>query len=176
MSLLQNNEMRLRALEPEDLDRLYHWENDSALWSVSNTLAPYSQYVLREYIAESRRDIYELKQLRLMIEITAEHKTIGMIDLFDFDPHNRRAGVGILIDPACQQNGWATEALRLLIEYAFSFLKLHQLYAHIPETNVRSRSLFLRCGFNETGCLADWITTEEEGYEDVIVVQLQNPS
>lgn len=175
MSLLQNDEIRLRALEPEDLDRLYRWENDSTLWSVSNTLAPYSQYVLREYIAESRRDIYDLKQLRLMIEITAEQKTIGMIDLFDFDPHNRRAGVGILIDPACQQKGWATEALRLLIGYAFSFLKLHQLYAHIPATNERSRSLFLRCGFKETGCLTDWITADE-GYEDVIVMQLQHPA
>ncbi|MDL2282009.1 GNAT family N-acetyltransferase [Parabacteroides sp. OttesenSCG-928-G06] len=174
MPLLQNEQIRLRALEPEDLPLLYRWENDTTAWSVGNTLAPYSQHVLREYIIESRQDIYTLKQLRLMIEVIAEKQTIGMIDLFDFDPHNRRAGVGILIDPDWQQNGWATEALKLLIDYAFSFLKLHQLYAHIPESNEASNRLFTHCGFRETGRLSDWITTEE-GYEDVIIRQLRNP-
>ena len=108
-----------------------------------------------------------------MVDLIEEGKTIGMVDLYDFDPYHRRAGVGILIDPLSQKKGLATEALNLLITYAFSFLKLHQLYAHIPETNEASIHLFTRCSFTKTGVLKDWITSEK-GYTDVIVMQRIN--
>ena len=39
MALLENERVCLRALEPEDLELLYRWENDSELWEVGNTLA-----------------------------------------------------------------------------------------------------------------------------------------
>lgn len=52
--LLSNDRVRLRALEPEDLELLYRWENDPELWEVGNTLAPYSRYILKEYIAGRR--------------------------------------------------------------------------------------------------------------------------
>lgn len=173
MALLENKHIRLRALEPEDLSVLYRWENNSDLWSVGSTLAPYSQYVLREYIVESRRDIYEIKQLRLIIEKCEAKEAIGIIDLFDFDPHNQRAGVGILLDPDYQGNGWATDALNLLVEYAFSFLKLHQLYVHIPSNNEPSKALFARCGFQTTALLTDWLVAPE-GFKDVCVMQRLN--
>lgn len=173
MALLENERIRLRNLEPEDLDTLYRWENDVSLWRVGNTVSPFSRYVLKEYIAESHRDIYDLRQLRLMIEWQATGVSAGLADLFDFDPHHRRAAVGILVDPRYQQNGLATEALNLLVDYAFSFLKLHQLYAHVPITNKASNALFSRCGFVVTGILSEWITGPE-GYTDVWVMQRLN--
>lgn len=173
MALLKNEHIRLRALEPEDLEPLYHWENNTELWTVGHSVTPYSRYILKEYIAESHRDIFELKQLRLIIEPCITGKAVGMIDLFDFDPHHRRAGVGILLDMDHQGYGLATEALRLLINYSFSFLKLHQLYAHVPVTNEASKKLFSRCGFTTTGTLTDWLVAEE-GYTDILVLQLIN--
>ena len=95
------------------------------------------------------------------------------LDLYDFDPHHRRAGVGILVDPLYQKNGLATEALELLAEYAFSYLKLHQLFVHIPIGNEPSKALFARCGFTVTGILTDWITTKD-GYSDVLTMQKIN--
>lgn len=168
---LADDQIRLRALEPEDLDVLYGWENNSTLWEVGNTLAPFSRYVLRNYIAESGRSIYEVHQLRLMIEWKAERKAIGIVDLFDFDPHANRAACGILLDPEYQGKGWGTRALRLLIRYAFDRLALHQLYAHVPETNLFSQRLFLRCGFQRTGTLKEWIRVAG-GFADVQVMQL----
>ncbi len=175
MALLKNEHIALRALEPEDLAFLYQLENDASLWTVGNTLAPYSRYVLRQYIAESHRDIYELKQLRLIIEMNETGKAIGLIDLFDFDPHHRRSGTGILLDPDYRGNGIATEALLLLSEYAFSFLKLHQLYAHVPVENKPSQALYARCGFTVAGKLIDWLT-DGENYQDVLVMQLFSPN
>lgn len=168
--LLSNDRVRLRALEPEDLDLLYRWENDPELWEVGNTLAPYSRYILKEYIAGSDRSLYETRQLRLMIEERATEASVGIVDLFDFEPHPNRAACGIMLDPDCQGRGLATEAMRLLMEYAYTFLKLHQLYAHIPVANEPSKRLFARLGFVETGVLKDWIRTPG-GYSDVCVMQ-----
>ena len=174
--LLENERIKLRAPEPEDLDSLYKWENDTSLWHLGSTLTPFSRFDLKQYIL-STKDIYEAKQLRLIIEIKQEQdifKTlaaVGTIDLYDFDAHNSRAAVGIMIDKAYQQSGLATEALFLLCKYAFSFLKLHQLYAFIPMKNKPCIKLFKGCGFLEKGTLSDWQQTEE-GYEDVLLVSL----
>ena len=173
MALLVNDKIRLRALEPEDLDLLFHWENDSDLWLVGNTLAPYSRYILKEYIVESGRSIYETHQLRFMIEEIATGKAMGLVDLYDFEPHPNRAGCGILLDRQYQGKGWAPQVMRILIDYAFNFLKLHQLYAHIPIANQPSEKLFARCGFFKVGVLKDWIRTPK-GYSDVMVMQLIN--
>lgn len=173
MALLKNEHIRLRALEPEDLEWLYEWENNADLWRVGHSLTPYSRYILKEYIAESHRDIFDLKQLRLIIEICDTHEAVGMIDLFDFDPHHRRAGVGILVDEAYQGKGIGAEALLLLIDYSFSFLKLHQLYAHMAVNNVSSKNLFSRCGFTVSGTINDWLI-DENGYQDVYLMQRIN--
>jgi len=170
MALLKNDKIQLRALEPEDLDSLYKWENNSSIWSSGNTISPYSRYVLKEYISQSHLTIYDQKQLRLIIELRETSNAIGMVDLYDFDSHNRKAGVGILLDPAYQKNGIATDAVKLLMNYAFSFLKIHQLYAYVGITNEPSKALFLRCGFTISGTLSDWISTEN-GFTDVLILQ-----
>jgi len=173
MALLENEHIRLRALEPEDLDLLYRWENNTDLWTIGHSINPYSRYILKEYIENSHRDIFEVKQLRLVIEYSSTGNAIGLVDLFDFEPYHRHAGVGILLDPEYQGKGLASEALKLLIDYSFSFLKLHQLYANVPVINESSKRLFSHCGFILTGTLVDWITIDKE-YVDVLVMQLVN--
>ena len=68
MKQLSNDKVVLRALEPEDVELLYGWENDSDLWQVSNTLAPFSKYVLTQFIESQMQDIYQTRQMRLVIE------------------------------------------------------------------------------------------------------------
>jgi len=176
MPLLENNRIRLRAPEPEDLELLYGWENDPAIWEIGSTLSPYSRYSLKQYIADAVNDIYERKQLRLIIELKETNTAVGTVDLYDIDPHHRRAGVGILVDTAHQKKGYAKSALNLLIGYAFSFIKLHQLFAFIPINNTRSLRLFEQCDFETMGVLKDWLLTTN-GYMDVAVVScLNNPN
>lgn len=168
--LLENERIRLRALEPEDLDCLYRWENDDRLWAYGSTLSPFSRFVLRQYIENSGQDLFEAKQLRLMIVEKATDLPIGTIDLYDFDPFHLRAGVGILIDAEHQKLGFAREALTLMQGYAFKFLKMNQLYAFIPAMNIASLHLFRSCGFSESGMLRKW-NKASEGLEDVSVYQ-----
>ena len=97
MNALETDIIKLRALEVEDVDILYRWENDPNVWKVSGTMAPFSKYILRRFIEEQRYDIFETRQMRLVIESKSSGKPVGTIDLFDIDPYNRRAGVGVLI-------------------------------------------------------------------------------
>lgn len=157
MLSLKGEHIYLRALEPTDLDFLYAVENNPAIWELSSTTTPYAKHVLQSYLDNAQKDIYEVKQLRLCICSNA-HKTIGLIDLFDFDPSNRRAGMGILIsDIDSRDKGVGTAAIALVTAYAFSVLNLRQLYANILEENTHSIYVFKKMGFLEVGCKKDWI-------------------
>jgi diamine N-acetyltransferase len=150
--------VRLRALEKKDIDTLYEWENDRELWNISCTTAPFSRYVLEQYIENSNLDIYSHGQLRFMIETTAKTPvTVGMVDLYGFEPFHMRAGVGIMIHKSKRQKGYASEALQLLLEYAFGFLNFKQLFCEIPEDNSISLKLFTNEGFEITGLRKEWV-------------------
>lgn len=159
LEILSGAMLRLRAPEPTDIDLLFNWENDSRVWRVSNTLTPYSRHQIEEYVMGARQEIYVARQLRLMIDVkaTSGANPVGAIDLFDYDPFHLRAGVGILIQEESRGKGYAKEALGILIRYAFSFLRLHQLYCNILPTNVASRSLFEDLGFVSCGVKKDWM-------------------
>lgn len=172
--MLTGEKIKLRALEPTDLDVLYQWENDTTIWLVSGTITPFSKLVLKQYIVDTHQDIYTAKQLRLMIELLQEKKPIGCIDLFDFDPKNKRAGIGILIgDTKARNNGYASEALTLLIQYAFTVLDLHQLYANILIENEQSAQLFKKHSFQKIGIKKDWILSDGK-WLDECTLQLIN--
>lgn len=164
--------IRLRALEPEDLELLYEWENDNSYWMLSNTVTPFSKYTLKRYLKNSHKNIYETGQLRLMIDLPENKKTIGTIDLFDFDPFHKRAGLGILIaDKQERGKGYATMALKCLINYSFTTLQLHQLYCNILKTNCESIELFRKLGFSEIGTKKEWIRGSD-CYIDELMFQL----
>lgn len=169
---MKYKQISLRALEPEDLELLYEWENNDAYWNLSNTLAPYSKYTLKRYLRNSHKNIFETGQLRFMIEHIDDKVTIGTIDIYDFDSFHKRAGVGILIaDEAYRRKGYATMALTCLIDYCFRTLQVHQLFCHILANNCESMDLFRKVGFVQTGIKKDWVRTSE-GYLDEYIFQL----
>lgn len=172
---LKGKRVYLRALEPTDLDFLYQLENDTSIWEISGTLKPYSKKVLQGYLDNAHRDIYEVKQLRLCI-CGMDGKAVGLIDLFDFDPKHRRAGVGVVIArPGDRNKGMGSEALSLLCGYAFSVLDLHQLYANILSENLESIQLFEKMGFEKVGVKKQWIRSST-GFKDEIMFQKINDS
>lgn len=169
--LLETKKIRLRALEPSDVELLYQWENNTEIWNVGSTITPFSRQTIRDFIeSASQTDIYAAKQLRLMIDDKESGKTVGTIDLFEFDAHNRRAGIGIFVDEPFQQKQLATNALECLLTYCKSMLLLHQVYVDIPTDNSASIKLFTNAGFSEVGVKKDWLFCESK-FKDVVVMQ-----
>lgn len=169
-SFLQGNRVILRAMEPEDLSFLYMIENNPELWSIGSFTVPYSRFVLKEYIRQSQYDLFADKQLRLMIVRKEDDLVIGTIDITDFVPIHNRGAVGIALLREFRKNGYAAEALGLLCRYAFEFLHLKQLYAHIPADNTDSIRLFSAAGFTHSGVLKHWLRSNGE-YRDALIVQ-----
>jgi diamine N-acetyltransferase len=171
---MKYKDVRLRALEPEDLELLYKWENNDINWSISNTVAPFSRFTLKRYIENSHKNIFETGQQRFMIDHIEDKVTIGTIDVFEFDPFHKRAGVGILIaNESYRRKGYASMALICLIKYCFKTLQLHQLYCNILFDNFISIELFKKQGFVQCGIKKDWVMTSNR-YVDVLMFQLIN--
>jgi len=162
--------IKLRPIEPDDIELLYQWENNMEIWNVSNTKTPYSKYILAEYLKESAKDIYETKQLRLIIQ-NENSAPVGAVDLFDFDPYHMRAGIGILIHGTENRNhGYGSDALNAIFGYAAEVLGLKQLYANIAASNELSIHLFEKTGFEKTGIKKNWLKTLA-GWEDEVLLQ-----
>ena len=162
-SFLMNDRIYLRAVEPEDMDVMYEMENDPSMWDISNFTVPYSRYVLRQYIEGSQCDVGK-----------SEHCILGTIDITDFVPLHSRGEVGIAVHKDYRQQGYASDALKLLCEYAFDFLSLSQLYAHVAVDNENCMRLFTSCGFTQCGLLKNWLQVGG-CYKDAALLQYLNP-
>jgi diamine N-acetyltransferase len=173
--MLESRTIKLRALEPSDVDLLYNWENDSSIWHLSSTLTPFSRFALEQYVMNSHEDLFTTKQLRLMIDLLQDEevKTIGCVDLFDFDPINKRAGIGILVIKEEREKGFASKALDIMINYAFSRLRLHQVYSNVLKGQKASLDLFKKKDFEIIGIKKQWVLFEGE-WIDEYLLQLIN--
>jgi len=162
----------LRAVEPEDLEWVHQWENNTDIWQVSHTLAPFSKYVIHQYLEQAHLDIFEAKQLRLVIELKGCGRPLGAFDLFDLDSFHSRLGLGVLIhDKEDRKKGFAQEALELVLDYCFRTLCLEQVYCNVGSKNEASKKLFSSAGFKLVGIKRNWLKTYR-GWEDEEMFQL----
>lgn len=174
-------DIRLRALEPEDLDLLYEVENDARFWQFGSTTVPYSRYALRNYLEQAQNDLFADGQVRLVIEAALDGTendeglrapkwtAVGLADLFNADALHLRAEIGLIVLPAFQGHHYAEKAVRLLCEYA-QRLMLHQVAATIAVSNQQASRLFERLGFTPSARLSDWLRTPD-GFVDALVWQ-----
>ena len=148
--------IKLRAIEPEDLDLLYHIENDVELWNVGTSNVPYSRYLLHDYVANAKNDIYSDRQVRMIVE-NNDGEVVGVVDLVNFDPSNLRAEVGLIILNSYRRQGYGTAVLKQILDYALHILHLHQLFAYIDVDNKSSFRLFEKSGFQVAAKIKDWL-------------------
>ena len=168
---IEGNLCRLRALEPEDLDAMYGWENDTDSWRVSGTVAPFSRHVLSRLIDEQQFDIYATRQMRLVIE-SLNGTAVGAVDMFEFDPQNLRAGVGIIVAPPYRKQGFALDALQTLERYVRDVLRMHQLWCSVGAENEASLALFRKAGYTECGRRKEWIVTPNGAMDEVLMQKI----
>ncbi|MBQ3212774.1 MAG: GNAT family N-acetyltransferase [Alistipes sp.] len=162
----------LRALEPEDLDAMYGWENDTDSWRVSGTVAPFSRHILSRLLDEQQFDIYATRQMRLVVERKSDSITVGAVDMFEFDPQNLRAGVGIIIAPPYRKQGFALDALQSLERYVRDVLRMHQLWCSVGADNKASLALFQKAGYTECGRRKEWLLTSNGAIDEVLMQKI----
>jgi len=156
--MLTKDNIQLRIPEPEDIDFILSMENNSKLWHVSSTHNPFSRFDIEQYVLLSDKDVYSAKQIRFLIDCvdSPTNNTVGIIDIFDFDAHNKRAGIGVSIIDEKREKGYAGISLDIVINYLFNHLNIHQIYCNIEEDNINSIKLFNGRGFVNSGIKKDW--------------------
>ena len=143
------------------------------------SVSPISVEAMRRF-ANGNHDLYQDRQLRLMLDALAENQadwlTVGAVDLYDFEPRHLRAGVALHVDRDVRRHGHGLQGLVLLSAYAHRHLGLRQLYAEVPSSHHASIALFRKAGYLETGRRSSWIRGAEDGWEDVLTLQLLFPN
>lgn len=156
---MTDNEILFRAVEPRDADLFYEIENDSDSWSDSDTIAPFSRHLLRQYAETYRADPVGEGQLRLIAVSRKNGRPIGILDFYGLSFIHRHGFIGIFVLPEFRNHGFGGKILGKGKEYASARLNLEILGAKILASNESSKRLFMRCGFKKCGTLPGWRIT-----------------
>ena len=141
--MLKGKKIRLRTLLRTDLEFLQKIENDKSLWEYGSDRKIFTKEELTNYIKNSSEKIQQAKQFRFVVDYN--NIPIGFVDLFEYKDIS--AGVGIIIEKEYQKRGFASESLKLLINYSLEEIKLKNLHCKISKYNLRSIQLFTSYGF-----------------------------
>lgn len=169
---LSDDNICLRAVEPEDAMFMYDCENDSLQWVQNSMMAPISQQMLTDYALTYDADIYRARQLRLICFDKSTGKRLGIADIFDVNFKDSNAFVGVYTIPDYRRKGIASIMLKLLKNYSFNILSLNTLAAKISSDNSASMKLFSKAGYILKGTLHNWIKTQD-GFIDLLIFQLE---
>lgn len=168
---MNSKNLFLRALEPDDIGILMQIENDENYWKYSNTTEPFSKETLYNFISEQKHDIFEVKQKRFIVS-SPKISTLGFVDLFDFEPLHRRAGVGIVIIDKFRDKGLGKIALDLLMTHSKKNLNINCLYANIAFENIASIGLFESSGFVKVGLKKSWNFYQNSFHDEYLYQKL----
>lgn len=142
----------LRAFEPDDYKTSIVWRNDDQIW---NMLGGTKYFVSEAYEKKWIEDtIFNSKDIRLAVCLKDDDKYIGNVYITNIDMLNRTGTSHVLIgEKSCWGKGYAGEALRLLLDYAFNERGLHRITALVLESNTQSVKMFTKLGYKQEGIL-----------------------
>ncbi len=150
MVILTGNLTHLTAVNPDiDADIIARWSRDSQFWRLAHIdpAAP----VLPQKVKRELED-RPIDQLGFAIRTLADDRLIGLISLYTIFPAQREAFMGIQIgDRAYWGKGYGTDALRVLLHYAFAELNLYRVSLSVLDGNERAIRSYEKCGFRYEG-------------------------
>ncbi|MBI5295382.1 MAG: GNAT family N-acetyltransferase [Chloroflexi bacterium] len=148
---VESGTVRLRLLEEADLEMTLGWRNQDEVrkWFYTSnvlTLEQHRNWVLNSYLPRDNDFIF-------VIESKMDGVPVGQISLYDIDFGKRRGEYGRLMigNPLGSRKGFAREATRLILQFAFETLGLDEVYLSVIANNERAIALYKACGFSVDG-------------------------
>ena len=156
----------------EDTDNIIRWRNSEAVRPYFIYQKPFTEEGHKKWL---ENEIFAGKGFQFIVCKKEDHKPIGCSYLRDYDAHNRKAEYGFFIGEAEEKGkGIGTEMLKLTMEFAFSELKIHKLFARAFSDNPASIHSFLKNGFQQEAYLKDEEFVNGK-YRDVVFLAKINP-
>ncbi len=149
---LEGELIRLRAHEPEDVDRAFAWLNDPEVRQFLGRQYPFS----RKEVTERLLAAPSFDAAFFAIVRKEDGVLIGDCGLFDASPENRGATLGIQIgDKSCWEGGYGTDTMRTLCRFGFEVMNLHRIHLHVLSWNERAIHVYEKVGFQREAVLRD---------------------
>lgn len=140
----------LRIAKPEDAKMILENMDTKTVKKFSF----FTKFPTLEEEKEFLAAMYESNSDLLFVIETKQGQFVGTIGLHEVEYGNETARIGIILfNPKTHGQGFAGQAIRLLLSYAFNELGLHKVYLNVFEANEKSRNIYRHIGFKEEGVL-----------------------
>ncbi len=168
---LLGDRIYLSPRNPEDVEKFTEWLND---FEVTDYTRRSGQIMSlegeRKYFQENAN-----AEATFAIVTLNDDKLIGTVGLEEIDHMNRIATLGIFIgDKEYRNNGYGTEAIRLLLDYGFNYMNLHTIKLEVMSFNERAFNCYKKCGFKETGKIRENTFINGKYYDTITMDILEN--
>jgi diamine N-acetyltransferase len=153
--MISGERVRLRAIEREDIVRFVEWLNDPEVTEGLLIRLPLSSWDETRWFENLANQPVEERPLALEARLPGKLWThIGNAGLQQIDWSNRSAEFGIFIgEKTFWNNGYGSEATRLILKHGFETLNLNRIYLHVFESNPRAIHVYEKIGFVREGKL-----------------------
>lgn len=172
--MLKGNNVVLGPVKSEYVDFFLRWFNDPEITQYLNLFRPLTRMEEEDWIEnlKNRNDT-----IVFAITIADENKVeklIGNCGLHGIDWKNRVAEVGITIGEKEYQNkGYGTEAMEILLDYAFRTVNLNRIQLCVYEFNDRAISSYNKLKFVEEGRMRQGVFINGQYYDIIFMSMLQ---
>lgn len=162
-----------KGTSDEEIEKFTEWMNDFQVTDYTGrsgqitTLNSEKEYLEKAAKNTENRsfDIVELES----------NKLIGTIGIEKINWINRNAVLGIFIgDEEYRNNGYGTEAIKLILEYGFKYLNLHAIRLELLSINERAHKCYLKCGFKDAGRIREGAFINGKYYDKLHMDILEN--
>ena len=176
--ILSGEKVNLRPLSYKDMPRRVQWLNDVETVKLFAGSAPVRVYCLAD--AENWRTNLEADSFSLVWAIeTSDGRHIGDVDLHGIDPQNGTGKLTILIgDKSYWGKGCGTDAVKTLLQYAFTNLGLEMVGLRVYDFNERAIRCYEKCGFSPVTSSSLWSDSQSGATQMIITkesFQAENP-
>lgn len=160
-TFLAGEAINLRTIGREDKNLVQKAFNTPAIRKPIGIPVPMNEEAITDYFEEV---ITGTESVHLVVE--SEDQSVGFVSFEEIDERSRVAEIGFWVLPEEQDQGFATEAISLLVQYGFNQLNLHKVSAEVYEFNTSSMHVLEKLGFSREGTHRDGVFVDGE-YHDV---------
>ena len=166
---LKGERVSLRPVENEDLPLLYAWANDAELRGLTGEVRPSAFADVEDYFEKVRLDP---TRVWFAISLLENQRLIGECGLLRMFPAWRTTDLSIILgEKSTWGKGYGTDALHLLLDYAFGSLNFHRLAIGVTSANDRALRFYEKAGFRREGIQRDGYFYDH-AYQDFVMMSI----
>lgn len=171
--MFETERLLIRKIEQRDSEMMFEYRSDGRT-NKFQSFIPKSILEVQELIANCPKSINIPKTwFQLVLLEKSTQQIIGDIGLLFFDTENMQVELGCTLNKSFQKRGFASEALKVAIDYLFQDLSKHRVMASIDPRNTKALELVSRLGMRRKAHFRESIFMNEQWVDDVVYAQLK---